>query len=163
MAEHGFPGGVDDQVLHSDHYGRIIAEISKAFGETDISLPKLADVHCSRETFSTPDAPVSPFRSLHAITQLHVGEFIYMDTPYNGRCEGILVKVDVLQFPSDIPGNDVEYVIGAFGYFGNGADALFEGCCESVIWNSNHDVLGQFSFQQDGADNLCYFPMFDTL
>lgn len=163
VAKHGFPGGVGDQVLHPDRDGRIIAEVSKVFGETDIALAKLADVHYSKETFSALDAPVSPFRSLLDANQLQVGGFIYIDTPYNGRCEGILVKVDVLEIPSDEHADGFEYVIGAFAYFGNGADALVEGCCGGVIWNCNHDIIGQFSFQQDGADDLCYCPTFVTL
>ena len=163
VAKHGFPGGVGDQVLHPNRGGRCIAEVSKVFGETDIALAELANVHYSKETFSAPDAPVSAFKSLLNISQLQIGESICMDTPYNGRCEGILMKVDVLRMPSDETTDDTEYVTGAFGYFGNGADILFEGCCGGVVWNSNLDVVGQFHFQQDGADNLCYCLTFDLL
>ena len=163
VAKHGFPGGVGDQVLHPNRDGRVIAEVSKVFGKTDIALAELANIHYSRETFSAPDALVSAFRSLLDTTQLRVGDFIYMDTPYNGRCEGTLINVEVLRNPSNEPADDTEYVIGVFGFFGNGADTLFDGCCGGVIWNSDYDVLGQFRFQQAGAGNLCYCPTFETL
>ena len=162
VAKHGFPGGVGDQVLHPNRHGRSIAEVAKVFGKTDIALAELKNVQYSKETFSTHDAPVSPFRSILGFIQLRSGDPIYMDTPYNGRCEGVLMKVDVHRIIGE-GADEQEYVVGAFGYFGNGGDTLFDGCCGGVIWNSNHDVLGQFRYQQDGLDNLCYCPTFSML
>lgn len=163
VAKHGFPGGVGDQVWHPNPSGRCIAKVSKVFGETDIALAELGNVHYSKETFSAPDALASAFGSLLDVKQLRVGDPIFMDTPYNGRCEGSLMKVGVLRILSDEPADDTEYVIGAFAYFGNGADTLFDGCCGGVVWNSSHNVVGQFCFQQDGVDKLCYCPTFDAL
>lgn len=36
-----------------------------------------------------------------------------MDIPYNGRRDGTLSKVDVLQIPCNEPADNVEYVIDA--------------------------------------------------
>ena len=163
VAKYGFPGGVGDKVLHPDRHGRCIAQVSKVFGETDIAIAELADVGYLKETFSAPDAPVKAFRNLVNIPQLQVGDSIYMDTPYNGRCEGTLMVVDVLRIPSDEPADDVEYAVGTLGYFGNGADTLSDGCCGGVIWNSQYDVIGQFGFQASGTHDFVYCPTFQTL
>lgn len=66
----------------------------------------------------------------------------------------MLAKVEVCRIPADEQADEVEYVIGIFTYLGNGADTLFGGCCGGVIWNSDHDVLGQFRFQQDGSPSI---------
>lgn len=163
VAKHGFPGGVGDHVLHPTRDGHRIAEVDKIFGETDIALARLADVHYSKETFSAVDCPVRPFRKILDSKQTRIGDLIFMDTPFNGRCEGVLIKVDALRITSDEPAHPVDYIIGHFAYFGNGADTLFDGCCGGVIWNSDHDILGQFGFQQEGSDQLCYCPSFDIL
>ena len=165
VAKHGFPGGVGDRVMHPNRHGQCIAEVSKVFGDTDIALAELENpfISYSRSTFSAPDAAVSPFRNLLSVQELPVGDPIYMDTPYNGRCDGVLMKVEVLRIPSDEPADDVTYAIGIFGYFGNGRDTLFHGCCGAVLWNGNHDVLGQFRFPQIGPSGLCYCLTFETL
>lgn len=163
IAKHGFPGGVDDQVLHPSRAGHRIAEVTKVFGETDIAITKLADVHYSRETFSTAEAPTRPFRNLLDISHAHIYDFIFMDTPFNGRCEGVLMKVDVLRVPTDEPAGEIQYVVGSFSYFGNGADTLLDGCCGGVIWNSDYDVLGQFGLEKHGIDQLSYCSSFDQL
>lgn len=164
VAKHGFPGGVGDQVLHPNRHGQVIAEVSKVFGETDIAIAELANVHYANETFSAHDAPVSPFRNLLDSAELRVGDSIFMDTPYNGHCEGITMKIDILRLsPGGRPADETEYVVSTFAYFGNGSDTLFDGCCGGVIWNEQHDVLGHFGYQQDGGDELSYCPSFNNL
>ena len=167
VAKHGFPGGVGDQVFHPNRHGTVIAEVSKVFGETDIAIAELANVDYAKETFSAHDAPVGPFRNLLDIAELRVGDSVFMDTPYNGHCEGITMKIDVRRLsPGGGPtADDTEYVVGTWTYFGNGSDTLFDGCCGGgVIWNGQHDVLGQFGYQQDvGGDELCYCPSFQNL
>ena len=123
-AKREFPGDVGDRVLG----GRCIAEVSKVVGETDMALAELTNIHYSQETFSASGAPVNPFKSPLDISQLQIGSFIHIDTPFNGRCEGILIKVEVRRIPTDEPADNMDYVVGAYGYFGNGADILVDGC-----------------------------------
>ena len=163
VAKHGFPWGVGDHVLHPNRNGHMIGEVVKVFGETDIALAKLAGVHYLRETFSEINAAVQPFTSLVDFAEHQVGEFVFMDTPYNGRCEGVLMKSVCRRLPADEPADNVECVVGSFTYFGNGGDTLFDGCCGAVVWNSKYGVLGQFRFQQEGTDELCYCPSFSML
>ncbi|KAL9113804.1 MAG: hypothetical protein Q9187_007572 [Circinaria calcarea] len=160
-AKHGFPAGVSDQALHPNRGGQCMPEASKVSGETNIALTEFANIHYSRETCSIPDAPVSGFRSLLDISQPQVGNLIHIDTPLNGRCEGILVKVEVRRIPTGEPADDMEYVVGAFGYIGNGADlSRLRGCGGGSIWISSVIFSDIFRCQQDGPDNLCYCPAY---
>lgn len=102
VAKHGFPGGVGDHILHPSRDGPLIAEVAQVFEESDLALAKLADVHSSKETFSAIDAPVRPFRDNSDTTQARASDLIFVDTPFNARCEGILTKADVLRIqPAD--------------------------------------------------------------
>ncbi|KAI4117909.1 MAG: hypothetical protein LQ338_007480, partial [Usnochroma carphineum] len=116
VAKHGFQGGVGDLVYHPSRCGRVIGRVAKVFGETDIALAELADIRYSRETFSALDADVCPFGKILDTSELVIGDFVYLDTPFNGRCEGTLQRVEVARLPSDEPNEDTTYVVGIFAY-----------------------------------------------
>ncbi|MCJ1338550.1 hypothetical protein MMC09_003839 [Bachmanniomyces sp. S44760] len=121
-AGHGFPGGVGEITFHDGRWGTCTGEVAKMlFGQTDIALAELvAKVPYSRETFSKADAPVEEFSEIAKITQLHVGEPIFMDTPPNSRYEGTVLVIDVLEIPTrDEPAETNEYVITAICFFGS--------------------------------------------
>ncbi|KAK3168195.1 hypothetical protein OEA41_004641 [Lepraria neglecta] len=168
LASHGFESTVGSEVRHPSLQGRLLGFVAKNFGETDISLCELnPGVSYSRETFSVadPTAPeVKPFREIIANpAKLLVGDLIIMDTAFNGRCEGNLIKVELQKIPADDPISEkVEYALGSFGYFGNGREKLYDGCCGGVLWNENCDVIGQFRFQETGTE-ICHFPAFSSL
>ena len=167
VAKHGFPGGVGDFVMHPGRMGTCIAEVSKVFGETDIALAELRvpQSRYSRSTFSTSDVTVSPFRNLLSLQGqgLRVGDLVNIDTAVNGRCEGNLIKIEARRIPDDEHSDMVEYAIGSFTYFGNGADVLFDGSCGAAVWNDDYDVIGQFRFQESTPAGLCYCPSYSTL
>ena len=162
VSSHGFPGGVGDDVFHPDRSGRVIAQVSNAFGETDIALAKLGDIHYSRETFSVAEKPAPSFRQLLQANETQIGSLIYMDTPVNGFCEGIITMVDVFRianFPDKhAPKLPTDYVVGTFAYYGNDGREMLDGCCGGLVWNDNNDVVGQFCFQVDDSTGLCYSP-----
>ncbi|KAL8816349.1 MAG: hypothetical protein Q9191_008347 [Dirinaria sp. TL-2023a] len=164
---HGFSGGVGDEVLHPNRNGSCIADVSKVFGETGIALAELrsqSHLAYSRTTFPTPQAAVQPFRNLLSLQEIRVHDLIYMDTAVNGRCEGSVVKLEILRLPSDELGSkDVQYVIGSFVYFGNGTDILLDGCCGASLWNDDHDVIGKFQYLDASPAALCYCPSFAGL
>lgn len=168
VASQGFPGGVEDEVMHPNRNGLRVARVSKVFGESDIALAELSIQNhnaYSNMTFSTPQDPVLPFRDLVSFQQLRIGDNICMDTAFNGRCEGSLVRVDVLRIPpSDEPTNrECEYEIGSFGYFGHGMDLLWDGSCGAPLWNDDYDVIGQFGFAHAINIGLCYCPSYSML
>lgn len=87
-----------------------------------------------------------------------------MDTAVNGRCEGSVVKIEVLRLPSDDPtSKDVDYTIGSFVFFGSGTDILLDGCCGASLWNDDHDAIGQFQLLDASPTALCYCPSFAML
>ncbi|KAL8691389.1 MAG: hypothetical protein Q9218_003383 [Villophora microphyllina] len=167
VASHGFPIGVESEVKHPHRNGRTLGRITRIFGESDISLCEIdPGVSYSRETFTTQDAefPSQPFRDIVDANLLQPGTFVYMDTPYSGRCEGTLMGVEMKTLPHDDPfAEEFEYMFSTFAYFGNGADTLFDGCCGAVLWDQNYDAIAQFRFQSSERDHMCYCPTFKQL
>ncbi|KAL8846605.1 MAG: hypothetical protein Q9221_008323 [Calogaya cf. arnoldii] len=163
LASHGFLGGVGEHVYHPDPRGRLIGEIVKVFGHSDISLASLRDGYqYSRETFSVPEDQVKRFGKLLRTEEMVIGNKTYMDTPFNGRCEGTLVNVDFNRVDDD-PEGTTNIAVGTFHYIGNGSDILLNGCCGGVIWEDNHNLIGQFRFQKKDKAGMCYSPAFTEL
>ncbi|KAL9097643.1 MAG: hypothetical protein Q9163_006330 [Psora crenata] len=168
VSSHGFPGGVGDDVFHPDRSGRVIGKVSKVIGETDIALSKLQDVHYSRQMFSVAEKPAPSFRQLLRANEAQIGSLIYMDTPVNGFCQGIITMVDVCRIAKNYPDkhapkSPTDYVVGTFAYYGNDGREMLNGCCGGLVWNDSNDVVGQFRFQVDDSPGLCYSPSFDPL
>ena len=91
-----------------------------------------------------------------------------MDTPFSGRCEGVVIKIAMrVVSPDDndaLSEKESEYLFSMYVYFGNGSeDVLFDACRGAVIWNSNHNIVGQFGFCVDNVSQLCVCPSFKTL
>ncbi|KAL8667783.1 MAG: hypothetical protein Q9202_000247 [Teloschistes flavicans] len=160
LAHHGFPGGINSSVYHPDRGGKVIAKIAKVFGETDIALA-MVNPTCrySRETFSAADAPVIPFRNLADTDHLRVGSPIYMDTPFNGRMEGNLIATEFMQLADQ---ERTWYAVHALTWFGNGMHTILDGCSGGVVWDDNHDVVGQFRYL-DEATGTCYSATYNWL
>lgn len=167
VSSHGFPGGVGDNVLHPDRSGRVIAKVSQVISETDIALAKLEDIPYSRETFSVAGKPASSFRQLLRADETQIGSRIYMDTPVNGFCEGIISIVDVVRIANrpdkHAPTFPTDYMVGTFAYYGKDGQEMLNGCRGGLLWNDNNDVVGQFGFQVDDATGFCYSPSLDPL
>ncbi|MCJ1397128.1 hypothetical protein MMC11_000320 [Xylographa trunciseda] len=172
IASHGFPGGVEEVAYHPSttaQHRQEVGKVVKVFWDTDISLlePKLGLIY-DRETFSTSEYAVKPFRNLKqtfagpGYPGVRVGDAIHMNTPFNGHCEGSALKLTLRRIPADENSNEVRYLTGTFLYFGNGGDTLFDGCCGAPIWNNDFEVLGQFRFQNK-SDDLCYASTFDSM
>lgn len=82
-----------------------------------------------------------------------------MDTPFNGRIGGNLITIEFQEFLGQ---EETRYVVGLYSYFGNGTHTILDGCCGGVLWDDNHDVLGQFGYLEEGTGK-CYGPSFDLL
>lgn len=104
VTKHGFSEDVGDIVRHLHRSGRGIAEVAKVFGQSDIALAELINscLSYAHDTFSEPSqAAIRPFRALTSALDKLPGGSIRLDTPFNGRCEGILVEVEMLRVLSD--------------------------------------------------------------
>lgn len=130
---------------------------------TDIAFAKLVpSLQYSRETFSSQsDGNVEPFDKILDETKYRIRESVYVDTPFNGRCEGNLTRVEVRQVTASENTDENQYHIGIYVYFGT--DVLLDGCRGAVIWNEYYDVLGQLGFQEDSNVRECYYTSFASL
>ncbi|KAL8713201.1 MAG: hypothetical protein Q9220_002722 [cf. Caloplaca sp. 1 TL-2023] len=162
VAKHGFPGGVEDLVWHPDRHGVPVAKVTKVLGETDMALAELRPgVRYSKETFSVPGYPVREFTALADPIHMPIGSFVYMDNPFNGRCEGTLISVVARRIPEVYePSGEMQYVCTDICSFGVGGQIMFNGCCGSVLWNKNHEVVAQFRMQQSQAPYFSWCPSF---
>ncbi|KAL8869498.1 MAG: hypothetical protein Q9174_004228 [Haloplaca sp. 1 TL-2023] len=167
VASHGFPNGVCSQVWHPDGNGTLLGTIEKVFESSDISLCRLEEgINYSRETFANPNAAQGhqAFRDFAGTTAMRIGDLISMDSPFSGRCYGNVIVIAMWALPADDPeAKEVEYLNCFYGYFGNGSDALFDGCCGAAIWNGDYDVVGQFSYQMTNRAGHCFCPSFKIL
>lgn len=53
--------------------------------------------------------------------KLCIGDFMYMNTPFNGHCTGSVVAVKTARITSDDPEIPHRYIFGTFAYQGNGS------------------------------------------
>ena len=162
-ATHGFPGGKGVEIYHPSTGAQRVGNFVKQFWDSDVGLlePK-PGLRYYRETFSTSEYRVEPFRKLTDSFTLRIGDAIHLNTPVNGHVEGIVLKLDVLRIPTDEPAHPTDYIIGHCVYFGNGSDTLFDGCCGGVVWTNDFDVVGQFRFMMKD-EAVAYCPSFNPL
>ena len=162
-ASHGFPGGKGQSVFHPSTGGELIGTFAKQFWTSDIGLFELnPGFDYDRETFSTPEYSVQPFRKIIHALELRIGDIIHLNTPYNGHIEAAVVNIEVLRLPTDEPADPDRYIVGHYVYFGNGSDTLFDGCCGGPIWTDEYDVVGQFRFMLKD-EPVGYCPSYDAL
>lgn len=136
---------------------------AKQFWDSDVGLLELKPgLKYNRETFSTSEYRLKPFRKLADSFTLRLGDSIHLNTPVNGHVEGIVLKIDVVGKPADEPADPTTYIIGQCTYFGNGSDTLFDGCCGGVVGNDDFDVVGQFRFMMKD-EPVAYCPSFNPL
>lgn len=162
-ATHGFPGGKGAAIYHPSTNAETVGVFAKQFWDSDVGLLELSPRHSyDRETFSTAEYLVKPFRRLMDAFTLRIGDIIHLNTPVNGHVEGVVLKIDVLRLPTDEPADPTAYIIGHCVYFGNGAETLFDGCCGGALWTDEFDVVGQFRFMLKD-EQVAYCPSFNPL
>jgi hypothetical protein len=172
VASHGFPEGAENLAYHP---GTVIANdtssigfVTKVFWDSDISLLELKPgLTYSREPFSSEDYVAQPFRNLKDTqnSKLRRGDNVYMDTFCNGHCVGSVVGAELLRIPAadGYPDeNRMQYMYSTMEYWGNGNEALFDGCCGAPIWNDDFDVIGQYRFLH-AQTSISYAPTYDRL
>lgn len=87
---------------------------------------------------------------------------MYMNTTFNGHCEGCFVGTKSARIPSDEPGIPHHYIFGTFAYLGNGSERLLDGCCGGVVWTEQGEAIGQFRFLSKER-SLAYITSFEHL
>jgi hypothetical protein len=94
---------------------------------------------------------------------LSIGKSLFLDSAYNGRCEGMLGwrGVEVLDLV-DPEYPDFCYLSICMVYFGNGAGDVMPGSCGSAIWNEDWDVAAFFRWY-DQEKSIAYAPSCNVL
>lgn len=162
-ATHGFLFGSGD-VYHPHVRSHNIGTIVRTFGTSDISLFKLAPgLKYSRESFGEVDYEGRAFRRIVDLRMMRTGDFIYMNTPFNGHCEGTYVAARFGLLPSDEPGQEHTYFVSTIGYFGQHSDRILDGACGAPVWTKEFDIIGQFRFTGLKSDKFAYMPSFEQL
>lgn len=162
-ATHGFPGGKGTEIYHPSTGAQRVGNFVKQFCDSGVGLLELnPGLNYDRETFSTTECLVKPFRKLLETFALLIGDIVHLNTPVNGHVEGVFLSYDVLRLPAVEPADPTTYIIGHCIYFGNGSDTLFDGCCGGAIWTDDFDVVGQFRFMMKG-EPVAYCPSFNPL
>lgn len=116
----------------------------------------------SQELFSSVDYPLSPFSAVKHPFELCIGDTLHIDTPFNGHCDCIVVAVRMMRLPSDEPAALYRYVVGTFGYFGNGSAQPLGGCCGGVVWTDEVEPIGQLCYL-DKEDSTAYITSYEHL
>lgn len=161
-ASHGFPLGLED-AYHPSAAGSKIGTAVRQFWDTDISLLRLAEgIQYSRKPFSSSDYDAVPLTSINNPLTLCIGDYMYMNTTFNGHCEGCFVGMKTARIPSDEPGIPHHYIFGTFAYLGNGSERLLDGCCGGVVWTEQGEAIGQFRFLSKER-SLAYITSFEHL
>lgn len=162
-ATHGFPGGKGAEIFHPSIHAQRVGTFAKKFWDSDVGLLELnPGLRYDRETFSTTEYLVKPFRKLVNAFSLRIGDTVHFNTPVNGHVEGIFLFFDVLRLPADEPADPTDYITSHCMYFGNGSDTLFDGCCGGPVWTDDFDVVGQFRFMMKD-EAVAYCPSFNPL
>ncbi|KAI9886344.1 MAG: serine palmitoyltransferase component [Watsoniomyces obsoletus] len=159
-AVHGF----SEDVWHPTSRGRRIGRIVKRWLASDIALIQLEpDVKYARTTFVDEGDEPHPFtRIINPKIEMRHWDLVHMNTPFNGTCSGHLMGVLCEALPADEPNSIHQFSHGKFIWFGQKADRILDACCGAVVFNDDHEVLGQFRFLNTEGDTA-YFPTFDPL
>ena len=149
VASHGFPSG--GKVYHPSANGREIGELILELSHTNISLVKLHNnVQYVNETFKTSTMPDSPvrFKGFPKANETRSGDFVYMESPFNGFLEGTYGVPVFLRLPPDDPAEpEQQWVRSRWDYVGQDfGGEIKEGVCGSAIWNADMKVVGFFRY-----------------
>jgi hypothetical protein len=152
VASHGFPLGLET-VYHPNGSGSRIGEVQKILWDTDISLVSLDEgLTYSCETFNSDIQAGPVIRGLKRPTDLKIGDSLFMDSAFSGRCEGFVSRVLWDAIPSDKDVSELPWVNAIWVYTGNGRPEPANGCCGSVIWDEEENAVAFFRFAfKDGS------------
>jgi hypothetical protein len=91
-------------------------------------------------------------RGLKRPTDLKIGDSLFMDNAFSGRCEGFVTRVLWDAIPSNEDVSELPWVNAMWVYTGNGRPEPANGCCGSVIWDEEENAVALFRFAfKDGS------------
>lgn len=135
--------------------GRAIGQSVQEISFTDVSLVQLSQgIRFENETFENSAGQVPRFTRLfgeHKSDEKVDGE-CYLNSPYTGDMDGVIVMISVKLERSTHPVEDaMRYVLYNWAYLGQEQDATDKarppnGTCGSTIWNDDGVILGFYRY-----------------
>lgn len=171
VAEHGFKLRGNEEVHHPSYVARgdnligIVTDNKEyKFVGSDIRLAELEDgMTYSDVSFDADEVDGTKFEGLVRSRDTTIGDRIFMDSPYNGRCEGVLGWRGVNMInPVDHDSPEFTFLHTSMIYFGNGASDILPGTCGSALWTDENKVVALFRWY-DQVDAIAYAPSVDVL
>jgi hypothetical protein len=114
-------------------------------------------VQFSAETFAGPHGTTKLDR-LVGQRDTHIGQELFMDSPFTGLAEGYVYLSDIAAIPCD---EDVEpwtFVANFWVNFEGELKSSVTGCCGSPMWNSEGTIHGFFRCYTDSGISYCPAP-----
>ena len=165
VAAHSFLDG-DGDVYHPiyDH-NNLIARMQSTIPGFDIALTKLEEgITYSSTSFDGDELNGTQLDGLVHSKDLEILSPLFLDSPYNGKCEGILAAIGFHVLLLD-PFDDEEefpYLECDMIYFGNRASNIFLGTCGSAMWTKDKKVAAFFRWYSS-EDAIVLAPAVDAL
>src|SRR5205814_9150458 len=79
-------------------------------------------------------------------TDVRIGDSLFMDCPFSGRCEGFVTRILWTAIPSDEDASIIPWVNALCFYTGNGRIEPANGCCGSVLWDEKKNAVALYRF-----------------
>jgi hypothetical protein len=105
----------------------------------------------SCDTFGSNILAGPTVRRFKRLEDVRVGDNVFMDNPFSGRCEGHVTKVQWAKIPSDEDVSKLPWVEAVWIYTGNGRPGPADGSCGSVIWDEGENAIAFYRFAYDGG------------
>ena len=143
VASHGFPNGTE--VFHPTADGIVVANITKRIRDTDIAFAKLIPgLKYENETFGTDLSTPTILNEICDPRQLKIGTTVFMDSPFTGFVEGMVVSRSRCRVPA---GSEHWWIRLEWVWMGqNWQDANPDGCCGSPMWDADGRVVAFFRY-----------------
>ena len=88
---------------------------------------------------------------------------LFVDSTFNGKCEGLAVVIGFDMFPEELCGTErYDYIHTNMVYFGNGANDMFLRTCGSAMWTKDNEVASFFQYCNN-VGTMAYSPIVDLL
>jgi hypothetical protein len=165
VAEHSFKMG--DRDVHHPCYApsraNLIANVEYTFPDCVFALAKLQpSVKYLTCSFDVDEADGTLLGPLVPSNEIVEGQSLYMDSPFNGKCEGIVSSKGFWILPEGSNNKPFRHYECMMVYFGNGADDIFPGTCGSALWTEDKEVAAIFRWYYP-KDAIAYVLAVDIL
>ncbi|KAI9849289.1 MAG: hypothetical protein M1837_004748 [Sclerophora amabilis] len=144
VSAQGFPG-LNSPVYHPNKNGSRVGTMVAKIGGTDVGLARLYSETCfSNINFSSDQEDGPTLTEFKPIKEVRRRDLVFMDTPYSGRCDGVIIG---RTFESNPPGSgneEEEWIVHECIYTGNGRPGMIAGTCGTVLWDSDDKAVAFF-------------------